>query len=417
MFGAVATKSGRAVIRLVTRMLLVTAATVVLLTAGTISPARATSTTEPQVVSPNTTLYAVACSTPTTCFAVGSIQSGPGIQGGPAIVPITNGVAGPAQRIAGVSMFTDIVCPSTTTCVAYGAYQEPGDRSNPNLPVMVVITNGVIGTPQPTPGGFMFTDVACGSASSCLGLAIISDASGVHAAVVPITNGVAGPAAAIPETVESVSDVACATSTVCYVVGQSFPDPDDFFGAQTGMLFPVVNGVPGPAQVVPGTSNLFSVACASATTCYAVGLNDSFQPVLVPIVNGVVGAPQVVSGADVLTGIACLSATTCEAVGFAYAPGGSVAVVVPIVNGTPGPAHVVTGANGLEGVACSVSRCVAIGAVNPPPPAQTVGVVVSITEPGPANANACKNGGWRSFNNPVFKNQGDCVSSVTSSRR
>ena len=29
----------------------------------------------------------------------------------------------------------------------------------------------------------------------------------------------------------------------------------------------------------------------------------------------------------------------------------------------------------------------------------------------PANKDACKNGGWQTFNNPTFKNQGDCVSS------
>lgn len=30
----------------------------------------------------------------------------------------------------------------------------------------------------------------------------------------------------------------------------------------------------------------------------------------------------------------------------------------------------------------------------------------------PADKNACKNNGWKTFNNPVFKNQGDCVSYV-----
>lgn len=30
----------------------------------------------------------------------------------------------------------------------------------------------------------------------------------------------------------------------------------------------------------------------------------------------------------------------------------------------------------------------------------------------PTNADQCKNDGWRSFNNPTFKNQGDCVSFV-----
>lgn len=33
----------------------------------------------------------------------------------------------------------------------------------------------------------------------------------------------------------------------------------------------------------------------------------------------------------------------------------------------------------------------------------------------PTNKDACKNGGWKTFNSPVFKNQGDCVSWVQSS--
>ncbi len=32
--------------------------------------------------------------------------------------------------------------------------------------------------------------------------------------------------------------------------------------------------------------------------------------------------------------------------------------------------------------------------------------------PPPTSANQCKNGGWQTFRNPAFKNQGDCVSYV-----
>lgn len=35
----------------------------------------------------------------------------------------------------------------------------------------------------------------------------------------------------------------------------------------------------------------------------------------------------------------------------------------------------------------------------------------------PANKDACKKGGWETFNTPVFKNQGDCVSYVASAGR
>ena len=35
---------------------------------------------------------------------------------------------------------------------------------------------------------------------------------------------------------------------------------------------------------------------------------------------------------------------------------------------------------------------------------------------GPTNADQCKNGGWRSFDSPTFKNQGDCIQFVNTGR-
>ncbi len=32
----------------------------------------------------------------------------------------------------------------------------------------------------------------------------------------------------------------------------------------------------------------------------------------------------------------------------------------------------------------------------------------------PTSTDQCKNGGWKTFTNPVFRNQGDCVSFVAS---
>jgi hypothetical protein len=37
--------------------------------------------------------------------------------------------------------------------------------------------------------------------------------------------------------------------------------------------------------------------------------------------------------------------------------------------------------------------------------------------PAPTNKDQCKNGGWQTFNNPSFKNQGDCVSFVQTGGR
>ena len=44
-------------------------------------------------------------------------------------------------------------------------------------------------------------------------------------------------------------------------------------------------------------------------------------------------------------------------------------------------------------------------------------VTTSILVGPPLTLDACKNGAWQTFNNPVFKNQGDCVSFVATQGR
>jgi hypothetical protein len=49
------------------------------------------------------------------------------------------------------------------------------------------------------------------------------------------------------------------------------------------------------------------------------------------------------------------------------------------------------------------------------PPAATATPVIGATTP--TSTEECKNDGWRTFTNPRFKNQGDCVSFVASGGR
>lgn len=105
--------------------------------------------------------------------------------------------------------------------------------------------------------------------------------------------------------------------------------------AVIGGVAPASAGI--TAQGVPGGVTLLGVACPSASTCQAVGGNNSGQEVVVPIINGTPGSAQPVPGTTLLAGVACASATTCVAVGD-NSPS-SQGVVVPIINGTPGTAQ------------------------------------------------------------------------------
>ncbi len=325
------------------------AATVLVATTAA-PPALATTITAAHVVpGPVTDLRAVACSAAITCLAVGSDSSGQAV-----VVPVDAGTPSAGQEISGVTLLSGIACPSATTCVAVGENAENHGR-------------------------------------------------GQHqAAVVPITNGVPGVVSLVGTVPPSTSlhAVACPTATTCLAVGYDSVSPGLVQGR--GILVPIINGVPGAVEEVPGVVSLDGVACSSATSCLAVGSNPSGQPVMVLITNGTPGVPVVSgAGAYVLSGVACPNATTCVAVGYN--------VVVPITNGTPGAAVTVPGATYLFGVGCAGgTTCVAAGSNSS---YQAVVVTISESSPRPTDANACKNGGWKSFS-PPFKNQGECVNSV-----
>jgi hypothetical protein len=167
-------------------------------------------------------------------------------------------------------------------------------------------------------------------------------------------------------------------------------------------LVPITNGVADAPQPVAGTGQLRSVACPTATFCIALARGG----VVVPITDGVPGPIQVVEGVETLWDAACPSATICYAVGYTFPdpndPFRQTAVLVPITNGV---------------VACpTTTTCQAVDVYSPIP--GNLGVAVTITKPpSPTEVEKCKNGGWRSFTNPPFKNQGECVRSVTSDRK
>ena len=52
----------------------------------------------------------LSCPSATSCFATGRTTDNQGV-----LVPITNGVAGPAQVVAGTNYLVDIACPSPST--------------------------------------------------------------------------------------------------------------------------------------------------------------------------------------------------------------------------------------------------------------------------------------------------------------
>ncbi len=117
---------------------------------------------------------------------------------------------------------------------------------------------------------------------------------------------------------------------------------------------------------VPGTTNLLSVSCTTATTCFAVGFGpaNSDEAAVVKLVRGVPVSVQTDSAFYGLYGIDCASSQSCVAVG--YDTSDIADAVTTITDGTPSaPAEVAGGGEWLNAVSCpTASQCYATGLVN-----------------------------------------------------
>src|SRR6185436_1882891 len=246
-----------------------------------------------------------------------------------------------------LSLF-DVVCPSPSVCLVVGF--DP-TFSNTTL---TVITDGIPGPTQIIPD-FDLTRLTCVSPTSCFAFGTTSDLEG---ALLPITNGVAGPLQTVPGT-SVLYDFACSSATSCVAVGV---DLSGGFPPGAAVVVPITDGIAGPPQPVPDVAVLRHMSCPSATSCFALGRTPDKQGVLVPITNGVAGPAQVVAGTDYLNDIACPSPSTCVvAGGLTFQSIGGFVVV--ITDGTAGPAQHISPNVALYSIACTdASHCVAVGA-------------------------------------------------------
>ena len=315
----------------------------------------ASASTSAVAVSGTAYLNGVACSSASTCEAVGENSAGRGV-----VVTITNGTPGSAQVVSGTSALYGVACPSATSCYAVGSNSDPEG-------VVVPITSGTPGSVKALAGADALYNVACTTAASCEAVGRAS--SGDGGVVVPITGGTPGSVRAVAGTT-GLEGVACPSATSCEAAGGN--------SSEEGVVVPITSGTPGSAQAVAGTTYLEGVACSSASTCETGGYSPAEQGVLVPIMSGTAGSVQALAGTYNLDHVTCPSATSCEAVG--ENPSGQ-GVVVPITNGTPGSAQVLTGTAYLLGVACpSASSCEAVGRSS----TGGEGVVVTIVIPASA---------------------------------
>jgi len=279
--------------------------------------------------------FGVACPTTTVCVGVGEYVTSEGFG---AYVREFNAMTGAAGTQVDIPVYGDILrgvaCPNSTNCVAVGT----SDFGSPDSEGIVVpITDpstSAIGTVTTVPGMTVLSSITCMTSSTCL-------AGGYgDAAPYPTDVLITGASTATPtfalNTLTSSGEpwgLTCPTVTTCLSAA----------GADV-LVFNASTGAEVSSTAVPGAGELFGVACETSDTCVAVGEtpSDSGAGIVVPITDadsGAIGTPITAIGSqslDILQGVACPSATACIAVGTT-GPGED--VLLPIA---PNPVTVTT---------------------------------------------------------------------------
>jgi phosphatidylinositol-3-phosphatase len=207
-----------------------------------------------------------------------------------------------------------------------------------------------------------------GSSESFNGIYRFGDGQTIEAGENDLGQGVVATptrgAIAVPGATNLLS-ISCVSASTCYAVGMGSLDDDDAAVAN------VVNGIPTKVTQVPDMYAFYGVSCPTTGTCYAVGYDTSdAADAVVTITNGVPGQPieVPVNGAPWLNAISCPTATQCYAAGI----NDYQAAIVPIVSGIPqnpipnpdasSPDNNFANLWYLNGIDCpSVGNCVAVG--------------------------------------------------------
>jgi hypothetical protein len=238
--------------------------------------------------SPTASVRSVACQSAASCVAVGQYTDSAGNQDGLLLTGAPGGwAATQAPLPAGAGSQPDpqlsaVSCPAASSCVAVGTYSGTSYGQAMLLTESAGSWSATEAPAPPAAESVSLDALSCFSASSCVAVGSYTDASGdtdgelvtyasgaTTAAEAPLPAG----AAADPEV--SITSVACASSTSCVAVG-TYRDTSN---ASQGLLLSDSGGswtaseAPLPAGANSGypVANLASLSCPSPSSCTAVG--------------------------------------------------------------------------------------------------------------------------------------------------
>jgi hypothetical protein len=326
-----------------------------------------------------TTLTAVSCTSATFCAGVGNFTAKSTKAGG-ALAEQWNGATWIVEPMTGTTLdfLNAVACTTPTSCTAVGqtGFSEP----------IAQRWDGTSWAAQtlPSPDGALQTDlvgVSCPSQTACLaiGSALYTRGTGTNLTVAEQWNGdqwaIARSSNPSGATAYALTGVSCGSARECMAVGYYF----DAIGTRLALA----EAWDGSAWTVQSTARLSnaadaafgSISCTSRRDCVAVGTvtdNTGFVSPLAEHWNGSTWSVQP-SAADsnsagsFLTSVSCTTRTTCTAAGGYVDNAGAVKTLVERWNGTiweiqstPSPSGAIYVA--FSGVDCPSERsCTAVG--------------------------------------------------------
>lgn len=315
-------------------------------------------------------LFAVACTSASTCDAVGASMGSKS----PAVLLVEtwNGTSWSTQMAFGKpgqvpAALDKVSCIGTSFCLAVGAdeLQSP----------IAEVSNGSSWKLTSTPaggGGGGLQDVDCVSTTDCIA---VGSPNQPELGLAEQWNGSTWTALGTPGGFGALDGISCISANACMAVGSaegtggsaaSVPLAESWNGAIWS-----VTATPSPSGSVQ--AELLSSSCTSGTSCMAVGVSQGSTGLDTPLIESWNGTKWTIAtsagtslGSLGLTGVSCVSTTDCLAAGYSIDRLGSPGAFSEIWDGsnwtaekTPTP----TGGADLYGVECSSpTSCVTVGA-------------------------------------------------------
>jgi hypothetical protein len=322
-------------------------------------------------------LNGVSCTSTSSCTSVGAYNDSSGNEF--TLAEAWNGTAWSIETTPNPSgaegtLFKSVACTSTSSCTAVGGY----DNSSGAESSLAEDWNGsawsLDAVPNPVGTTFSaFGAVACASAQKCIAVGYSTGSSGQAVTLSEGWNGTSWSIQTTPNPsgalASAFAGVSCASAKVCSAVGLDLENET--------VEVALAEGWNGKSWSIQATidpkgaqdNGLLGVSCTAADACTAVGQGGTYG--LAERWNGSswsIQATPYPAGAETteLSGVSCTSASACIAVGFSYSPGIEV-TLAEVWNGTSWSIQPTPNPSGapesvLYGVSCtSASSCTAVG--------------------------------------------------------